>query len=396
MALYGLIKIFKYGCGLIFIIKIWLIKMNKFNFFLLVILSLTLFVGSAYANNVDAIFVYGDGCPHCATARTYVESVTQKYSDLNVTYIEINDNIEVVLNLYSSYGVPSNEQGSVPILFIGKDYVLGDSPIINQIEPFYLKCKDQNCPDSNLGVIDETNTPGEFSLNSLILLAFADAVNPCELAVLIILMTAILTQYPENKKKALQAGLAFSSAIFLMYFIFGVLIITGFKFLSNYLNVSNTLFFSVLALLAIVLGLLNLKDAVVYGGGGFIMEVPQKWRPKMKALIQGTTSVKGAFVVGLIVSLFLTPCTAGPYFVAAGMLAAFSWVTSIPYFLLYMIIFISPMITITIITYLGFAKVEDMGGWRERNLKKLHLVAGLIMLLIGLMMLAWALGIISF
>jgi cytochrome c biogenesis protein CcdA len=296
---------------------------------------------------------------------------------------------------YNKYNVPSGEQGGVPILFIEKDYVIGDTSIINQIEPLYLKCKDQHCP-ADTNSISGLTTEKEFSLNSLILLAFADAVNPCELAVLIILMTAILTQFPQNKKKALYAGLAFSSAIFLMYFVFGILIITGFKFLSTYLNVSNTLFFLVLAILAIILGLLNLKDAVVYGGGGFIMEVPQKWRPKMKALIQGTTSVKGAFVVGLIVSLFLTPCTAGPYFVAAGMLATVSWITSIPYFLLYMLIFISPMVTITFITYLGFAKVDDMGGWRERNLKKLHLVAGLIMLIIGLMMLAWTLGIISF
>lgn len=366
----------------------------KQNLILLLIFCI-LFLGGVYASTIDAIFVYGDGCPHCATARSYLESINQKYPDLNINYIEINDNIELVIELYNKYNVTSGEQGGVPILFIGKDYVIGDTSIINQIEPLYLKCKDKNCP-ADTNSISGLTTEKEFSLNSLIFLAFADAVNPCELAVLIILMTTILTQFPQNKKKALYTGLAFSSAIFLMYFIFGLLIITGFKFLSAYLNVSNTLFFLVLAILAIILGLLNLKDAVVYGGGGFIMEVPQKWRPKMKALIQGTTSVKGAFVVGLIVSLFLTPCTAGPYFVAAGMLATVSWITSIPYFLLYMLIFISPMVTITFITYLGFAKVDDMGGWRERNLKKLHLVAGLIMLIIGLMMLGWALGIISF
>jgi cytochrome c biogenesis protein CcdA/glutaredoxin len=356
------------------------------------ILIFLILANLVFASTVDATFVYGNGCPHCATARTYIESNMNKYPDLNVTYIEINQNIDSVLELYSKYNVPASSQGGVPILFIGNTFVLGDTSIINQIEPIYLKCK----TDCNSTLNQNPNQGPEFSLNTLIFLAFADAVNPCELAVLIILMTAILTQFPQNKKKALYAGLAFSLAIFLMYFIFGLLIITGFKFLSNYLNVSNTLFFSVLAILAIVLGILNLKDAVVYGGGGFIMEVPQKWRPKMKALIQGTTSVKGAFVVGLIVSLFLTPCTAGPYFVAAGMLATVSWVTSIPYFLLYMLIFISPMIVITLITYLGFAKVDDMGGWRERNLKKLHLIAGLIMLIIGLLMLGWALGIISF
>jgi len=41
-----------------------------------------------------------------------------------------------------------------------------------------------------------------------------------------------------------------------------------------------------------------------------------------------------------------------------------------PYLIIYMLIFISPMIAITLITYFGFAKVEDMGGWRENNIQK--------------------------
>lgn len=358
------------------------------------ILIFLILANLVFASTVDAVFVYGNGCPHCTTAKSYIESNLDKYPDLNIIYIEINENIDYVLELYQKYNVSTSSQGGVPILFIGNTFLLGDKQIINQIEPTYLKCKEE----CNNPINEETTTKpkNEFSLNSLIFLAFADAVNPCELAVLIILMTTILTQFPGKKKKALYAGLAFSSAIFLMYAVFGILIIAGFKFLGEYLNLSNTLFFATLSVLAIILGLLNLKDAVVYGGGGFIMEVPQKWRPKMKALIQGTTSVKGAFVVGLIVSLFLTPCTAGPYFVATGMLSSFDWIISILYFILYMLIFISPMITITLITYLGFAKVEDMGGWRERNLKKLHLVAGLILLLIGIMMLLWSLGIITF
>jgi cytochrome c biogenesis protein CcdA/glutaredoxin len=371
----------------------------------LIFVLLIYLIGGVFASSVNATFFYGVGCPHCTTVRSYLESFSIQHSDFNVTYLNINENVELIFELYNKFNVPQNNRGAVPILFIGNDFVLGDSSIINQTELLYLKNLNEinnnhNQDFNNIQPISEENKDSssktEFSLNSLILLAFADAVNPCELAVLIILMTAILTQYPKNKRKALHAGLAFSLAIFLMYSVFGVLIITGFKFLSNVLNISNTLFFIALALLAIVLGLLNLKDAVIYGGGGFIMEVPQKWRPKMKAIIQGTTSVKGAFITGLIVSLFLTPCTAGPYFVAAGMLATFEWIISIPYFILYMLIFISPMIAITLITYFGFAKVEDMGGWRERNLKKLHLIAGLIMLIIGLMMLGWAMGIISF
>ena len=112
----------------------------------------------------------------------------------------------------------------------------------------------------------------------------------------------------------------------------------------------------------------------------------------MKSLIEGTTSPAGAFFVGLIVAFFLTPCTAGPYLVFSGIISKVSLMAAMPYLIIYMLIFISPMVIITIITYLGFAKVEDMGGWRENNIQKLHLVAGILMVLVGLYMLLTSFG----
>jgi cytochrome c biogenesis protein CcdA len=89
----------------------------------------------------------------------------------------------------------------------------------------------------------------------------------------------------------------------------------------------------------------------------------------------------------LIVSFFLTPCTGGPYFVAGGILSKTNFIQAIPYLLLYMIIFISPMIAITLIVYFGFMAVEDISGWREKNIKNLHWIAGLILLGLGIAML---------
>ncbi len=53
-----------------------------------------------------------------------------------------------------------------------------------------------------------------------------------------------------------------------MYVIFGVLIIGGFKALSGVSSFSGLWFFTLLGVIAIVMGLLNLKDAIWYGGGG--------------------------------------------------------------------------------------------------------------------------------
>jgi len=327
-------------------------------------------------------FFYGSGCPHCAKADSYIQDLEKKY-DLEVYRMNINEKIELLSGLYENYSVSNSERGLVPILFIGDDYILGDVPIIENLESKIKTCSEKGCecPKPSEGGKEE-----QISLSYILGLAAVDAINPCELAVLVILMTAILTKFPKEKTKALKTGLSFSSAIFIMYFVFGLLIISGFKFLAGVTEVSGLWFFKLLGVLAIILGILNIKDAIWYGGGGFIMEVPMRWRPRMKKIIHSTTSLKGAFVVGLIVSFFLTPCTAGPYFVAGGIFSTISLFAALPYLILYMLIFISPMIAITLIVYFGFMAVEDIGGWKEKNIRRLHWVAGLLLLGLGLAM----------
>jgi len=348
---------------------------------LLLLITSPVFAKSDYESDgkVCIYFFHSKGCVHCAKADSYIKDLEKEYP-LEVHRFEITENSELISKLYSNYSVPNNERGYIPIVFIGDRYFLGDTLIIENLEPKIQKCIEKGCTKCPLC---EECAEEEISLAYVLGLALVDAVNPCELAVLIILMTAILTRFPKEKGKALKAGLSFSAAIFLMYFIFGLLIIYGFKFLALFSGSGSVWFYQLLGILAVILGLLNIKDAIWYGGGGFIMEVPQSWRPTMIKLIKGATSTKGAFFVGLIVSFFLTPCTAGPYFVVNGLLSSLELLSAVPYLLIYMCIFISPMIAITLTAYFGFKTVEDMGGWRERNLKNLHWVAGLILLGLG-------------
>jgi cytochrome c biogenesis protein CcdA len=56
--------------------------------------------------------------------------------------------------------------------------------------------------------------------------------------------------------------------------------------------------------------------------------------------------------------------------------------------LLYNLIFIAPFLAITVAVSAGFAKIEDVSGWKDTHMKFLHGIAGSIMLLIGLGMIA--------
>ena len=111
------------------------------------------------------------------------------------------------------------------------------------------------------------------------------------------------------------------------------------------------------------------------------MEVPLSWRPAMKKILNNATSPFGAFIAGFAVSLFELPCTGGPYIVILGLLAKeVTKEIGILYLLLYNLVFILPLIILSLIIYKGISTTEKLEQIRQDKIKLLHLIAGLIML----------------
>lgn len=227
-----------------------------------------------------------------------------------------------------------------------------------------------------------------FTFGRITLLALADSVNPCAIAVLTMILVSILITNPDKRKKVLLSGLAFVFAVFIGYMVYGSLIIQFFKIFAEWLREGSRYVYNGLAILAMLIGALNIKDFFNYKKGGFATEMPIFMRPKVKKIISDITSPRGAFLIGFIVTLFLLPCTIGPYIVASGLLAELGFLNAIPWLIYYNIIFILPMLTITLLIYWGFTKVDDVAGWKERHIRKLHLIAGILLFLVGLGLLA--------
>ncbi len=236
----------------------------------------------------------------------------------------------------------------------------------------------------------------------IISLAVVDAVNPCALAVLILMLTAIIAYNPHNRKNIILAGLAFVASVFVMYLIYGLIIIKFLQLIQALTEIRLWLY-KILGVAAIILGVLNIKDFIQGVGCKAcesgpcktpkerpMTEMPLSWRPKVKKMISGITSPSGAFTVGIFVTLFLLPCTIGPYVIAGGILSTTEIVKTIPPLLLYNLIFVMPMLIIIGIVYWGFKRVEDISVWKEKNISKLHLAAGIIMLGLGVaMIMGW-------
>ncbi|MBT4652269.1 MAG: cytochrome c biogenesis protein CcdA, partial [Candidatus Pacebacteria bacterium] len=292
--------------------------------------------------------------------------------------------------------IPIRERG-VPAVFIGDEVFIGDTPIIENFEEkadaFLKDDADENSeaaaiiaeannevvPKVEKEVFDEEiiekNTSTSITLAAVLAGSIVDAVNPCAFAVLIILMMTVMAS--GDSSRALKTGLAFSSSIFISYLLMGIGLYSA---LSS--GSFGSYFTKGVGVLAIILGLFNLKDWLWYGKG-MLMEVPMSWRPTMKKLIRSTTSPLGAFLIGFLVSLFLLPCTSGPYIVVLGMLSdSVQRGTAFLYMVLYNLVFVSPMVIISYLVYRGYdpKRLENL---RKKNLKNLHLIAGLILIGMG-------------
>ncbi len=240
--------------------------------------------------------------------------------------------------------------------------------------------------DANL-YIDSNSEQSKISFARTISLAAVDAVNPCALAVLTMMLIAIISYNPNDKKNIILAGLAFTVSVFIMYMIYGLIIIRFFKLIQAITSM-RLILYKLLGIVALLLGLLQIKDYIKYKPGSVGTEMPLFMRPKVKKIISGITSPIGAFGIGFFVTIFLLPCTIGPYVILGGMLSFSEIVESIPHLFLYNLIFVLPMLVITGVVYLGISKVEDVSEWKDKNIRILHLIAGLIMAVLGIFMFA--------
>jgi len=344
-------------------------------------------------DDVDLVVFYGQGCPHCADEEIFLEELVEKYPKLHVIKYEVYSNQtsrEIFQKFSNAFGT---EIKGVPTTFIDRKVLIGFTEKIGEsIEEEVKKCIDEGCispldiANGNISIVEDDKSPsGIFEIKSLTLpavigAAAVDAINPCAFAVLIILLATILAS--KERKKVLWAGLAFTTSIYISYFLMGLGLFSVIRVAGL-----TSLFYTIVAVLAILIGLFNLKDYLWYGKW-FVMEVPQSWRPKMKMLLKGITSIPGAFLIGFVISLFLLPCTSGPYIVILGLLAKSATKNyALMLLLLYNFIFIIPMLLITGAIYFGFTTTEQAEEWRSKKLKVLHLIAGAVILLLGIAML---------
>lgn len=282
----------------------------------------------------------------------------------------------------NALGIGSPE---VPTLIIGNVALVGENQIRDRLDDTIRQelaapTRNGTAPAGSTPLENYPGTVSALTVPLVIVCAGIASINPCGLAVLAILLLSVIAL--QTRRQVLMVGLTYIAAVFLFYFI------SGLGFLS-FVNISGTGISSLIAIaaaaVAIILGLVNIVDAIVRKDG-YLLAIPESKKPVLERYIR-TATLPAAFVLGVLVGIFELPCAGGIYLTILGLMSNTMTVTQgIPYLLLFNFIFILPLIIILLIVVFGIPP-ERVNTWRLANRRMLRFGIGLAMVAVGLVIL---------
>lgn len=355
---------------------------------------------------VEVLYFWGDGCSHCEKLEPWLNSFELMNPDaVTIKKFEIWKNRENAMKfdeLMATYGVKEEDQGT-PTVIVNHKVISGDTDIASKLpQEVENALKEQQKKlvaqleaeaqgkSVGTGFFPQIDPPSDESLKkknvdsmtlrAIFLAAIADSINPCAIMVLIILLSSLIVYQKDNKKKIILTAFAFILAVYLTYFLIGL----GLASIVATAKISNTITM-IVGVIAIIIGLANIKDAFFYRKGDWAIEIPQAWRTKLTKILLRVTSPVGAFLSGGIVTMFELPCTGGPYLFGISLIShASSLGERIALLGFYNLVFILPLIIIAILVVKGTMTIEKAENMRNRNVKMMHMITGLIMLAVGI------------
>ncbi|MGQ9781885.1 MAG: cytochrome c biogenesis CcdA family protein [Nitrososphaeria archaeon] len=207
----------------------------------------------------------------------------------------------------------------------------------------------------------------------VILLAAADSINPCTFAAYTALLLISLSLL--GRKRTLLTGFSFVLAVFLSYSLLGIGLI--------YLFADIAHIDKMLAVFGLAIGAYSIIRGV---RPELKSPVPRSISRRIDFLIRKTyVSPLASFLLGVLVSFTLLPCSSGPYIVGLSLISTLGN-EAYRYFLLmfYNLIFVAPLVVILLAIIFLKQYARKVKVFRSKRLGLLELVSGLLLVLISI------------
>lgn len=351
-------------------------------------------------HTVKIYFFWGNGCPHCAHEKVFLDAINKRYPQIIIESYEVWQN-PANARFFSRMTQSANIKSTgVPVTFIDRKVFVGFSDRERaEMEKTILSCLKQQCIDPAdrmtqpmeqetentielpfLGVIDQARA----SLPVItVILGGLDSFNPCAFFVLFFLLSLLV--HARSRARMMIIGGTFVLFSGLIYFLFMAAWLNLFMLAGNLSAITLAAGF-----VGLVVAVLNIKDFFFFKKG-VSLSIPESAKPKlferMRNLLKSTSLLSmfvGTIVLALAANTYELLCTAGFPMVFARILTLhkLSPMTYYLYLALYNIVYIIPLaiIVAAFTITLGARKLTE---WQGRKLK---LISGLMMLFLSLIL----------
>jgi cytochrome c biogenesis protein CcdA len=307
-------------------------------------------------------FFYRPGCESCDEAGMYISQVQLNFTllDVHAFALDNESNVSLLQSFYSFHNISSF---TYPVVFIGNKVLMGVYSIEDNLVPLLENNTGWVCPSYN-STIPPYNSSNISTILPVILgMAFADSLNPCAIAVLLLLIMTISLA----SVSIWRVGLAYILGNFVAYLLIGFGLFTILQQFSLPTYTSK------------VIGLLAIAVAVI----SLYSKLPSPSVPVVKKLITSTTSPIIAFAIGAVISAIELPCTGGPYFLTLTLMSLYNLTQAqtVGYLLIYNTIFVLPLVVVLLLYH--FAQSPKIPRQYIRYISAAAmLVIGVILLLL--------------
>lgn len=227
------------------------------------------------------------------------------------------------------------------------------------------------------------------ALITVLITAAIDAVNPCAIGVMILMISVLMGSGFKTRRMVLL-GSIYIFTIFLTYLLAGL----GLTYFFTRIPLWVTEYLSIIVgVLIVIAGLLEVKDYFWYGRW-VSLAIPGALSEKIKVFSQ-RTSVLGVAFLGFFVAAVELPCTGAPYLAIITLLSQYFDATAFALLVLYNFIFVLPLIIILALVA-GGMQLARIHAWKQTNRPVMRLFLGYLLIALGWLLILIANGTLNF
>ena len=348
-------------------------------------------------------YLHQGGCQKCGRVERMLSALRRRHPRVTVEWFDLSlpENKVLAEAMGRHAGLPEEQRLVAPSVFVGRDALVGSDireaalrSLVDKYdrtgaEPVW-KIVAGDTASAAHSIVERFRGLG---ILTIMVAGLIDGVNPCAFATIVFLLS-YLALVGRTRREILMAGLAFTAAVFLIYFSMGLGL---FQFLQRlaFLSLLSRVVYALAALLVLVLSAISFYDFVLIRRGhrpaDMKLQLPMFLKRRIHEAIRKQSRsgrlAMGAFLAGAIVSVLELACTGQVY------LPTIIFVTGVEglktdailYLLVYNLLFVLPLVIIFVISYLGISS-QQIGAVMEAHMDRVKFILGFFFLLLGLML----------